>query len=130
LRSTNLRQRALARVDEQDDAVHHRQAALDLAAEVRVAGRVDDVDRQPAVLDRGVLREDRDALLALQVVGVHDALVDVGMRAERVRLPEHRVDQRGLAVVDVRHDGDVADVVAGRELRRGRHGDLLLCGHA
>ena len=40
-----LRQRALARVDEQDDAVDHRQAALDLAAEVGVAGGVDDVDR-------------------------------------------------------------------------------------
>ena len=32
-----LRQRALARVDEQHDAVDHRQAALDLAAEVGVA---------------------------------------------------------------------------------------------
>ena len=32
-----LRQRPLARVDEQQHAVDHRQAALDLAAEVRVA---------------------------------------------------------------------------------------------
>ena len=31
-----LRQRALARVDEEQHAVDHRQAALDLAAEVRV----------------------------------------------------------------------------------------------
>ena len=43
-----LRQRALARVDEQHDAVDHGQAALDLAAEVGVAGGVDHVDR-----DRG-----------------------------------------------------------------------------
>ena len=43
-----LRQRALARVDEQHDAVDHRQAALDLAAEVGVAGGVDDVDRHAA----------------------------------------------------------------------------------
>ena len=43
-----LRQRALARVDEQHDAVDHREAALDLAAEVGVTGGVDDVDR-----DRG-----------------------------------------------------------------------------
>ncbi len=40
-----LRQRALARVDEQHDAVDHRQPALDLAAEVGVAGGVDHVDR-------------------------------------------------------------------------------------
>ena len=39
-----LRQRALGRVDEQQHGVDHRQRALDLAAEVRVAGRVDDVD--------------------------------------------------------------------------------------
>ncbi len=40
-----LRKRALARVDEQHDAVDHAQAALDLAAEVGVARGVDDVDR-------------------------------------------------------------------------------------
>ena len=39
-----LRQRALGGVDEQHHAVDHRQPALDLAAEVGVAGRVDDVD--------------------------------------------------------------------------------------
>ena len=33
-------------VDQQHDAVDHRQRPLDLAAEVGVAGRVDDVDQQ------------------------------------------------------------------------------------
>ena len=40
-----LGERALGGVDEQHDAVDHRQAALDLATEVGVAGGVDDVDR-------------------------------------------------------------------------------------
>jgi hypothetical protein len=48
-----LRERALGGVDEQHDAVDHGQAALDLAAEVGVAGGVDDVDRQ-AVLEAGL----------------------------------------------------------------------------
>jgi hypothetical protein len=39
-----LRQRALGGVDEQGDRVDHDQPALDLAAEVRVPGRVDDVE--------------------------------------------------------------------------------------
>ena len=39
-----LGQRPLAGVDEQQHAVDHRQPALDLAAEVGVAGRVDDVE--------------------------------------------------------------------------------------
>ena len=121
-----LRQRALAGVDEQHDAVDHRQAALDLATEVGVAGGVDDVDRHAlrgagaGVVDRGVLREDRDPLLALQVAGVHDPLGDTGLllvRGEGAGLVEHRVDQRGLAVVDVRDDRDVPEVRTG-----GRHG--------
>jgi hypothetical protein len=107
-----LRQRPLARVDEEEHAVDHRQPALDLAAEVGVAGRVDDVELHAAVADRGVLREDRDALLALEVHRVHDALGDVLVLAERARLPEHGVDQRRLAVVDVGDDRDVAQVLA------------------
>jgi hypothetical protein len=113
-----LGQRPLARVDEQHDAVDHRQAALDLATEVGVARCVDDVDRQAVgcgragVVDRGVLGEDRDPLLALQVTGVHhpvaDALGLVG--GEGARLTEHRVHEGGLAVVDVRDDRDVAEV--------------------
>jgi hypothetical protein len=91
---------------------------------------VDDVDGHvPApdtVLHRGVLREDRDALLALQVHGVHDALVDVAalglVGGESPGLPEHGVDQRGLPVVDVGDDGDVAQVVADG----GRHGGSLV----
>ena len=39
-----LRHRAFDRVDEQQHAVDHAQHALDLAAEIGVAGRVDDVD--------------------------------------------------------------------------------------
>ena len=66
-----------------------------------------------AVADRGVLGEDRDALLALEVHRVHDALVDVLVLAEGAGLPQHGVDERGLAVVDVGDDGDVAQVVAG-----------------
>ena len=111
-----LRQRALGRVDEQQHAVDHRQAALDLAAEVGVAGRVDDVDLHVAVLHGRVLGEDRDALLALEVVRVHDALVDVLVLAEGARLPEHRVDERRLPVVDVGDDRDVAQVVAAAEV--------------
>ena len=39
-----LRERALGGIDHEDDTVDHRQASLDLAAEVGVAGGVDDVD--------------------------------------------------------------------------------------
>ena len=66
--------------------------------------------------DRAVLREDRDAALALDVVAVHHALADLLVTRERPRLHEQPVDQRRLAVVDVRDDGDVAEGLGhGRE---------------
>ena len=117
---TGLRQRAFAGVDEQEHAVDHGQAALDLAAEIGVPRRVDDVDRHAAPVDRRVLGEDRDALLTLEVAGIHHAVDDGGPLAERARGTQHRVDQRGLAVVDVRHDGDVAQARAGPPGCEGR----------
>ena len=108
----SLRQRPLARVDEQEHAVDHRQAALDLAAEVGVARRVDDVDLRVAVVDGRVLGEDRDPLLALEVGRVEHALAHVLVVAEGARLPEHGVDERRLAVVDVRDDRDVTEIRA------------------
>jgi hypothetical protein len=47
--------------------------------------------------------------LPLQRVGVHHALLDHLVLAERARLAEHLVDERRLAVVDVGDDGDVSD---------------------
>ena len=104
-----LRHRAFDGIDQQQHAVDHRQHALDLAAEVGVAGRVDDVDARAAVLDGAVLGEDGDAALTLDVVRVHDALAHLLVRGEGAGLLQQAVDERGLAVVDVRDDGDVAD---------------------
>jgi hypothetical protein len=117
-----LRQGPFGRVDEEQHAVDHRQPALHLTAEVGVARRVDDVDLHVAVGHRGVLGEDRDPLLPLEVHRVHDPLVDVLVRPEGARLPQHLVDEGGLAMVDVSHDGHVAQVAA------NSHEILLPCG--
>ena len=63
----------------------------------------------PLPADGGVLGEDGDAPLALERVGVHHALFDLLVVAERPGLAEHLVHQGGLAVVDVRDDGDVTN---------------------
>ena len=104
-----LRHGAFGGVDQQQDAVDHVEHPLHLAAEIGVAGRVHDVDLDVAVADRRVLRQDRDPTLALQVVRVHHPFGHVLVVAENLGLLEHRVDQRGLAVVDVRDNRDVAD---------------------
>ena len=53
-----------------------RSDALDFAAEVGVARRIDEVDLHAFVMDGDVLGEDRDAALALEVVRVEDAVAD------------------------------------------------------
>ncbi len=105
-----LRHRAFRRVDEHDGAVDHGEDALDLAAEIGVAGGVDDVDADVLPDDRGRLGEDGDAAFLFEIVRIHDALGDALVLAEGARLTQEAVDERGLAMVDVGDDGDVAQL--------------------
>ena len=105
---TRLRQRAFAGVHQQHHAIDDLEGAFDFTAEIAVAGRVDDVDFGAVKTHAGDLGENGDAALALQIVGIHHAFGDFFVGAENAALPEHGVDQRGLAVVDVRNDGDVS----------------------
>ena len=107
-----LRHRPIHGIHEQQHTVHHIQHALDLATEIGVAGRIHDVDFGGAVCDRGVLGENRDAALALQIVGIHHALDDGLILAKDMRLPEHPVNQRGLAVVNVSDNSDIAKIIS------------------
>ncbi len=109
---SSLREGSLGGVDEQEDPVDEPQRSLDLAPEIGMARRVDDVDLHPLPSDGRVLGEDGDALLALQVVRVHDSVDHQLVRPEDAGLSEHVVDKSRLAVVDVGHDGHVADAVA------------------
>ena len=99
-------------VDEDEGPVGHLERPLDFSAEIGVAGRVDQVDLDLAILDRDVLGEDRDASLSLQVVGVQNALALELRCPVLAGLAEHRVNQRRLAVVNVGNNGYVTDVVA------------------
>ncbi len=108
-----LRHGALVGVDQEQHRVDHAEHALDLATEVGVAGRVDDVDQVVLPLHRAVLGADGDAALALEVVAVHHALVDVRVLPEDVSGAEDAVDQGRLAVIDVGDDGEIADLADG-----------------
>jgi hypothetical protein len=105
-----LRQRAFSGVDQHQGAVHHVEDALDLAAEVGVAWRVDDVDAGVLPLHRSGLGENGDAALALDVVGVHRAFGDALVFTERAGLLQQAVNEGGLAMIDVCDDGDVAQI--------------------
>ena len=101
-----LRQRPFRGIHQEHDAVDHRERPLDLAAEIGVAGRVDDVDQQILVMNGRVLRENRDAALTLEIDVVERALGHALVRAKRPALVQQSVDERGFSVIHVRDDGD------------------------
>ena len=112
------RERPFCGIDQEQDAVNPRQCSLNLAAEVGVSRRVDDVDLYAVVVDRGVLGENRNTALFLEIVRVHDAGDQLLVLPECPRLPEHMVHQRRLAVINVRDDRDIADVFSLHSVRR------------
>ena len=107
-----LWQRSLGGVDEQHDAVDHREGSLHLTAEVGVAGRVDDVERHAVPHQGRVLGEDGDALLAFEIHRVEHPLGHFLVGAEDAGLLQQRVDQGGLPMIDVGDDRQVAQVGA------------------
>ena len=141
---SRLRQRAFTGIHQENDSVHHAETSLDLTTEVGVAGGVDDVDgdsasrsRRPGVVHSGVLSKNRDALFPLQIIGVECPVSRRLVGIERACLVQHLVDQGRFSVVNVSHNGDIAQVFAtgtrhdrvlSRGLRRirtcGAHGQV------
>ena len=76
-----------------------------------MARGIDNVDLGIAVTDGGVLGEDRDAALTLQIAGIHHAIDDLLIFAVHAALLEHFIDERGLAVVNVGDDGNIAKLI-------------------
>ena len=116
---TGLRLRSVVGIDHQKHAVHHLHDALDFAPEIRVARRVDDVDPITVPMKSRVLRANGDSLLALEIHRIHHALLDLLIGAKRPRLPQQLIDQRRLAVIDVRNDSDITDFIHSREASSG-----------
>jgi hypothetical protein len=104
-----LRHRTFDGIDQQQDAIDHRQHTFHFAPEIGVSRRVDDVDMHVAIVHGQILGQNGDSPFLLEVVRVHHPLGDVLVGGEGARLNQQLVDQRGLAVVDVGNDGDVTD---------------------
>ena len=74
-----------------------------------MARGIHDVDLVILVGDGGVLGEDGDAPLPLQVAGVHDPVDGDLIFTVDAALLQHFVDQGGFAVVNVGDDGNVSN---------------------
>ncbi len=91
----------------QDDPVYHLQHPFHLAAEVRVARGVNDVDLGTLVHDGSIFGQDGDTAFPFDIIGVHDALCHCLAFPEYAALSEQPVHQGCLAVI---HMGDNSNI--------------------
>ena len=108
---SGLRLRTIVRVHHQQNAVDHLHDPLYFTPEIGMARRVDNIDSVAVPLEGSVLRSNRNAFFPLQIHGVHDALLHLLVGAEGARLAQQLINQGSLAVVDMRDDGDIADLI-------------------
>jgi hypothetical protein len=113
-----LRLHALGGIDHQKRAFAGGERAVDLVGKVDVARRIDQVEDVVLAVARAViephgLRLDGDAAFALDVHGIEHLLHHLALGETAGRL-DQAIGQRRLAVVDMRDDGEVADVFDGR----------------
>ena len=118
--------RAFGRVHQHDRAIHHGENALHLTAEIGVAGRVDDVDADVLVDNRGGLGQNGDAAFFFKIVGVHHAFRDALVVTERTGLAQQLIHKGGLAVVNMGDDGDITHFHIGNRFsyERGQRSSL------
>jgi hypothetical protein len=113
---------ALGGIDDEDGTFAGLEGLLDFVMEIHVAGRVDEIEHEAlaggvffalvVVEDGDGRRLDGDAALALQVHVVEDLVLELAL-GDCARPHQQAVGERGLAVVDVGDDGEVADLHAG-----------------
>ena len=82
-----------------------------------MARGIDDIDLDALVGAGAVLGQNGDAALTLDVTAVHDTLCHDLIVAESAALMQHRVHQRGLAVVNVSDDSDIAQIVTNHKIQ-------------
>ena len=101
---------SLCRIHQQQHAVHHLQNSLHFTGKVSVSWRVHDIDFVALIVHGGVLGENRDAALPLQVAGIHDPIHHRLIFPIDTALLEHLVNQGRLAMVNVGDDRDISNV--------------------
>ncbi len=105
-----LRHGPLIGVYHEDHAVDHLQHTLYLAAEIRMARGIDDIDLRILIKYGRVLGQDGDAPLPLDIVGIHNALCHFLIGPEHAALLQKLVYQSGLAMVNMGNDCNISHI--------------------
>ena len=98
---SGLGHRSLCRVNEKNNSVNHFEDTLNLAAEVSVAGGVNEVYLNVLVVYRGVFCKNSNSSFLFKVTGVHNAGNGLLVFSVYTALLEHLVYESGFSVVNV-----------------------------
>ncbi len=109
---SRLRHRTFRRIDEKNYAVYHFKYSFDFSAEVRVSGGIYYIDLDITALNGCVFCENSDSALSFEIARIHDSFSDDLIFMINSALLEHLVNERSFAVVNVRYDRDVAQILA------------------
>ena len=107
---SSLWHRAFCRIDQKQCTIRHTDDPLNLATEVGVTWRIDQVDFHAAILDCNVFGENRNPAFPFQVVRIEDALTAKFGDSVLAALAQQAIDKRRFAMVNVGNDDDVSDI--------------------
>ena len=103
-----MRHGAFRRIHQNDSAVDHIQNALDLAAEIGVTRRIDDIDARVPPGHGRTLGKDGNSPLPLQIVGIHCPFVNALIVPKCAALFQYGINQGRLAVIHMRDNSNIA----------------------
>ena len=113
-----LGHRALIGINQKQHAINHVQHALHLAAKIGMARGIQNINLHAIMHNSGIFGQNSNATLTLQIVGVHNALFHMLVSTEHAALLQHRINQGGLAMVNVGNNGYITNIVS-------NHGPIL-----
>ena len=97
-----LRHRTFSCINKKDNSVYHLENTLDLTAEIRVSGSIDNVDLNVLIVYRRVLCENGNTPFLLDIIRVHYASNGLLIFSVYTTLLEQSVNKRCFAVFNVR----------------------------
>ena len=72
---------------------------------------IHDIDVVTVPVNRRILGKNRDAALTLLIIGIHDTFDTLAARLEGPRLMQQLVDQSRLAMVNVRDNRNISNLL-------------------
>ena len=73
-----------------------------------MARGIDDIDLYALIINGSIFRQDRDSTFTLDIIGIHDTLLNFLICAEYSALLQKLIDKSRLAVVNMGDDCDIS----------------------